>query len=301
MVIMAALVPAVSGPGEAAPKPTKPTKLPKPAVTRLDPRTGSTAGGTVVTIKGKHLTTTKTVLFGKAKGTKVKVKSDRKLTVVSPPHAEGVVDVTVKTKGGKSASTAPPQVTPTTDVTYPSLGRVTLTERHTVVSPNGTKWIYLVPAGWKPSNVETSRAIAPGRVDKLQEVRWRPPDEPSTGGYSVRFKALNPRFTPEQLSDARIQGMRSAVEEQNQFDFHILAQPTFGLRFTYIDGETHFLRYNFFRWITSNAGFAMGPSRVNPYNGQILDADIIFDADFVSSWKEEYETFTAETIAETAA
>jgi hypothetical protein len=58
------------------------------------------------------------------------------------------------------------------------------------------------------------------------------------------------------------------------------------------------IRYNFFRWITSNAGFAMGPSRVNPYTGQILDADIIFDADFLTSWKQEYETFTPQTIAE---
>lgn len=58
------------------------------------------------------------------------------------------------------------------------------------------------------------------------------------------------------------------------------------------------VRYNFFRWITSNAGFAMGPSRVNPYTGQILDADIIFDADFLTSWKQEYETFTARTIAD---
>jgi hypothetical protein len=58
------------------------------------------------------------------------------------------------------------------------------------------------------------------------------------------------------------------------------------------------IRYNFFRWITSNAGFAMGPSRVNPYTGQILDADIIFDADFLTSWKQEYETFNPQTIAD---
>ena len=64
------------------------------------------------------------------------------------------------------------------------------------------------------------------------------------------------------------------------------------------DRDPEDIRYNFFRWITSNAGFAMGPSRVNPYTGQILDADIIFDADFLTSWKEEYETFTAATIAE---
>ena len=52
------------------------------------------------------------------------------------------------------------------------------------------------------------------------------------------------------------------------------------------------IRYNTFRWITSSAGFAMGPSRVNPDTGQILDADIIFDADFLQIWKQEYETFT---------
>ena len=44
------------------------------------------------------------------------------------------------------------------------------------------------------------------------------------------------------------------------------------------------INYNTFRWITSDAGFAMGPSRVNPLTGQILDADIIFDASFIEHW-----------------
>jgi len=57
------------------------------------------------------------------------------------------------------------------------------------------------------------------------------------------------------------------------------------------------IRYNTFRWITAGAGFAMGPSRVNPTTGQILDADIIFDADFLQYWKQEYETFTPEAVA----
>lgn len=54
------------------------------------------------------------------------------------------------------------------------------------------------------------------------------------------------------------------------------------------------IRYNTFRWITSDAGFAMGPSRVNPKTGEILDADIIFDAGFLDSWKSRYETFSDE-------
>jgi hypothetical protein len=64
------------------------------------------------------------------------------------------------------------------------------------------------------------------------------------------------------------------------------------------DWDPEDVRYNTFRWITSGAGFAMGPSRVNPYTGQILDADIIFDADFLQFWKEEYESLNREAIAE---
>ena len=63
------------------------------------------------------------------------------------------------------------------------------------------------------------------------------------------------------------------------------------------DWDPEDIRYNTFRWITASAGFAMGPSRVNPMTGQILDADIIFDADFLQAWKDEYETFTPESIA----
>ena len=41
----------------------------------------------------------------------------------------------------------------------------------------------------------------------------------------------------------------------------------------------------------------MGPSRANPLTGEIMDADIIFDADFLQFWKQEYENFTPESIA----
>jgi len=64
------------------------------------------------------------------------------------------------------------------------------------------------------------------------------------------------------------------------------------------DWDPEDIRYNTFRWITANAGFAMGPSRVNPLTGQILDADIIFDADFMTHWKQEYETLTPAAAAE---
>lgn len=55
------------------------------------------------------------------------------------------------------------------------------------------------------------------------------------------------------------------------------------------DADPEDIRYNTFRWITTGAGFAMGPSRVHPRTGQILDADIIFDSDMVRFWQLEYE------------
>ncbi|WP_264326692.1 zinc-dependent metalloprotease [Romeriopsis navalis] len=49
------------------------------------------------------------------------------------------------------------------------------------------------------------------------------------------------------------------------------------------------VRYNTIRWFNStDSVFAMGPSRVNPLTGEILDADIVVDGNFVRSMKQEY-------------
>jgi hypothetical protein len=58
------------------------------------------------------------------------------------------------------------------------------------------------------------------------------------------------------------------------------------------------INYNFFRWITAEAGFAIGPSRVNPKTGEILDADILFDDSFLRYWKQDYEVMTPQTLAD---
>ncbi|MCH7753456.1 MAG: DUF5117 domain-containing protein, partial [Planctomycetes bacterium] len=57
------------------------------------------------------------------------------------------------------------------------------------------------------------------------------------------------------------------------------------------------VRYNTFRWITAGTSVAMGPSRVNPTTGQILDANIVFDADYLQTWKRKYEFFTPAGVA----
>jgi hypothetical protein len=51
------------------------------------------------------------------------------------------------------------------------------------------------------------------------------------------------------------------------------------------------VRYNTIRWFNSlDAGFARGPVRVNPLTGEILDADIIVDANMVRSIQQDYRT-----------
>jgi len=46
------------------------------------------------------------------------------------------------------------------------------------------------------------------------------------------------------------------------------------------------VRYNFIRWLSNNRGTAIGPSRVHPETGQILDADIIL----TDGWIRHYWT-----------
>ena len=56
------------------------------------------------------------------------------------------------------------------------------------------------------------------------------------------------------------------------------------------------INYNTVRWITSDAGFAMGPSRVNPMTGEILDADIIMDASWIDHWRDRFDYTIAEVL-----
>lgn len=52
------------------------------------------------------------------------------------------------------------------------------------------------------------------------------------------------------------------------------------------------VRYNFFRWIVTGRGFAMGPSREHPLTGQIFDADIVFDDAMLRHYTSFYQQFS---------
>ena len=65
-------------------------------------------------------------------------------------------------------------------------------------------------------------------------------------------------------------------------------------------------RYNFVRWLNNDVGRAVGPSRVNPLTGEILDADIILNDGWIRHFEMQYnkilpriamQSFTPETLA----
>lgn len=78
--------------------------LPRPTVTSLAPTTGSTSGGTWVSISGTALSRATSVRFGGTDATRVEVVSDGQLRALSPQHLAGPVDVVVTTPGGTSAT-----------------------------------------------------------------------------------------------------------------------------------------------------------------------------------------------------
>lgn len=94
---------------------------PAPTITTVSPNVGGTSGGTIITITGKNFVRTGTtaVAFGSTAGTNVRVVNDTTITVTTPAHGAGQVDVDVTT-GGQSVVVAkaftyaaPPTIPPT--------------------------------------------------------------------------------------------------------------------------------------------------------------------------------------------
>jgi hypothetical protein len=82
-----------------------------PAVTNVNPTSGSDAGGTSVTITGTGFTGASAVNFGGSPAASFTVNDDTSISATSPAHAAGTVDITVTTIGGTSATNANDQYT----------------------------------------------------------------------------------------------------------------------------------------------------------------------------------------------
>lgn len=87
-----------------------------------------------------------------------------------------------------------------------------------------------------------------------------------------------------------------AFEQIGFVDAIVVQQQTDDNEFADYDPED--ARYNFFRWIVSGSSFAMGPSRVDPRTGQILDADIIMDDSFVRVFMQDLDFYAPAAVAD---
>ena len=102
------------------------TPVPAPTVTMVGPNSGSTAGGTPVSLTGTNFTGATAVSFGGTVATTFVVNSATSITATSPARAAGAVNVTVTTSGGTSATSAADQYTyvaaPTVSSVSPNAG-----------------------------------------------------------------------------------------------------------------------------------------------------------------------------------
>ncbi|WP_254407392.1 IPT/TIG domain-containing protein [Streptomyces sp. GMY02] len=85
--------------------------IPAPEVTGVTPNSGTTAGGTVVTLTGTDLNGATAITFGGTPATGVTC-SATSCTATAPAHAAGTIDVRVTTPGGTSS------LTPAGEFTY---------------------------------------------------------------------------------------------------------------------------------------------------------------------------------------
>lgn len=120
------------------------------------------------------------------------------------------------------------------DVDYPPLSTQLDYRTHRLGDPPFFEWKYDAPRGWVRST-----------TDQPQEYRWRPPDEPTVGGFSLRVKIVTQRLTPQQMVDQKVAAMESIYE-----DVEIVDQDDDEVYFTYRDGLDH-QRHNLFRWFAA--------------------------------------------------
>jgi hypothetical protein len=143
------------------------------------------------------------------------------------------------------------------DISYPRLrAGIQLQAVHTI-SNDLAEWTYHVPLGWRaywvcssrdrcPANAYPDKPMAAAVVDQADEVRFRPPDEPTSGGYSLRVRVLeNSVFDVHQTVGTKITGFR---DSPSIADFNILRRNDHSVYFEYRDAPSNLHRFNYFQW-----------------------------------------------------
>lgn len=118
------------------------------------------------------------------------------------------------------------------DIDYPAL-LPSLDYRRHRLGDAPYEWVYDAPKGWKPTQ------------EGLDEIRWRPADEPTVGGYSLRVKLITENKSPSDMVAQKLAAMQAGYD-----DVEVLGQTDDLLSFSYRDATRDTLRVNTFRWFT---------------------------------------------------
>lgn len=171
-------------------------RIPLPAVTGLDPTTGSTVGGNTVTITGTHFTGATAVMFGATAATAVDVVSATSITCTAPAEAAATIEVTVETPAGLSAPSlnnqyayiAPPAVTALSPATGPAAGGTSVTITGTSLS--GATAVMFGATAATDVNVVSATSItctAPAEAAATVDVTVTTPFGTSTASTADKF------------------------------------------------------------------------------------------------------------------
>ena len=165
--------------------------VPPPTLTSISPVTGSTAGGTSVTITGSNLADATGVDFGSTPGT-ITADSASSITATSPPGS-GTVDVTVTTPTGTTTPVVADQYSFGTQVTS-KISSWTDTQACSIQSTT------TVPVGATAVQVTTSGAIGGGGGGAASSDSGGSggPASSVTGTFAVTSGSSSPRSTDAQ-------------------------------------------------------------------------------------------------------
>jgi IPT/TIG domain. len=149
---------------------------PTPTITSLDVISGTATGGTAVTMTGTNFAAGATVTFGGASATGVTVNSATSISLLTPSHVVGAVDVTVTNLDGESGTlpsaftyNPPPPAITSLDVTSgPTIGgtAIVITGTDFVSGAGGSSTVTFggTPAGVVFVNSTTLNITTPERA-----------------------------------------------------------------------------------------------------------------------------------------